>query len=192
MADPAKALATQLANIQKKTGRSLDELRATIAATGLEKHGQIRDWLKAELGLGHGDANTLAAVALDPSRAAPAAPAAGSGLEAEVARIYDGPKAVLRPVHDRVMALARSLGEFEVAPKKSYLSLRRRKQFAMVGPATKSEVELGLNLKGVEAGGRLKAVPQPGMCQLKLRLATAAEVDDEVAEWLRQAYEQAG
>lgn len=192
MADPAKALATQLANIQTKTGRSLEQLQAMIADSGLSKHGQIRDWLKSELGLGHGDANTLAVVALDPSRMQLSSAAPDDDIEAELSRIYAGPKAALRPLHDRVMKLCAALGDFEIAPKKTYLSLRRRKQFAMVGPATKSELELGLNLKGVTPAGRLKAVPQPGMCQLKLRLAAAGEVDDEVAGWLRQAYEQSG
>jgi hypothetical protein len=55
-----KAIATQLANIQTRSGKSLEELAAFITASGLQKHGQIRDLLKSELGLGHGDANTLA------------------------------------------------------------------------------------------------------------------------------------
>ena len=66
-----KAIATQLANIETRSGRTLDQLRAFITASGLVKHGQIRDLLKSELGLGHGDANTVANFVLDsPSVAA--------------------------------------------------------------------------------------------------------------------------
>ena len=54
-----KALATQLANIEKRTGKSLDALAKIVKASGLSKHGEIRDMLKRDLGMGHGDANTL-------------------------------------------------------------------------------------------------------------------------------------
>ncbi|HNJ44463.1 MAG TPA: DUF4287 domain-containing protein, partial [Acidobacteriota bacterium] len=59
MTDVAKAMATQLANIEKRSGKSLAELAQIIQASGLSKHGEIRDMLKRDLGLGHGDANTL-------------------------------------------------------------------------------------------------------------------------------------
>ncbi len=67
-----KALQTQLDNIQKKTGKSLDELAAIVKKSGLTKHGEIRDYLKRELGLGHGDANALVHAVLqsDGQRAA--------------------------------------------------------------------------------------------------------------------------
>lgn len=189
VADPQQALATQLANIQKKTGRTLDQLKTLVAASGLGKHGQIRDMLKSELGLGHGDANTLAYIALNPGSEAPAAV---DDPGAELDRLYAGPKAALRPLHEAVMARIAPFGDFEIAPKKTYLSLRRKKQFAMVGPATNTQIEVGLNLKGVAPTSRLLAVKQPAMCSMKLRLAAASEVDDELSEWLREAFAQAG
>ncbi|MDQ2691594.1 MAG: DUF4287 domain-containing protein, partial [Chloroflexota bacterium] len=54
-----KSVQTQLENIQKKTGKSMAELANVIRDSGLSKHGEIRDYLKRELGLGHGDANAL-------------------------------------------------------------------------------------------------------------------------------------
>ena len=59
MTDLDRAVATQLANIEKRTGKSLDELAGIIRASGLSKHGQLVAMLKADLGMGHGDANTL-------------------------------------------------------------------------------------------------------------------------------------
>jgi hypothetical protein len=50
-----KALATQLANIEKRTGQSLDALAAVVRKSGLTKHSEIRDMLKRDLGMGHAD-----------------------------------------------------------------------------------------------------------------------------------------
>ena len=189
MADIDKAVQTQLENIQKKTGKSLDELYAWLASTGLEKHGQLRDAAKNDLGLGHGDANTLVTL-FRRSTGAAAAPAATA--DAAVDGLYSGPKASLRPVHDKVMAAIAKFGPFEIAPKKTYLSLRRKKQFAMVGPATKTQVEIGLNAKDLPAGDRLVALKPGGMCQYKVRLSSADEVDAELVGWVKAAYDSAG
>jgi hypothetical protein len=59
MPDVDKAVATQISNIENKTGKSLAQLRAAIAGCGKAKHGEIRGWLMTTYGLGHGDANTL-------------------------------------------------------------------------------------------------------------------------------------
>ena len=36
----------------------------------------------------------------------------------------------------------------------------------MIGPATNTRVEVGLNMKDVAATARLKAMPAGGMCQI--------------------------
>jgi len=59
MADLEKAVATQLAKIEKRTGKSLEQLAGIIKASGFTKHGEIENMLKSKLGMGHGDANTL-------------------------------------------------------------------------------------------------------------------------------------
>jgi hypothetical protein len=128
-----KAFATQVANIETKTGKSLAELVKLVKSSGLVKHGEIRDMLKAKLGLGHGDANTVTHMALDPSRIPGAASTAPAGGD-PAAEFYTGAKAALKPIHNKIMSEIKRFGEFEIAPKKTYLSLRRKKQFAMVGP----------------------------------------------------------
>jgi hypothetical protein len=50
------------------------------------------------------------------------------------------------------------------------VSLRRKKQFAMIGPATNSRVEVGLNMKHVAGSERLLAQPSVGMCQFRVKL----------------------
>jgi len=185
-----RARETQLNNIQAKTGKTLDELRAVIQESGLAKHGQIRDMLIRELGLGYGDANSLVHYALQ-SDGQSAAEAVGASTQDVLDGIYTGAKAPLRPVHDRLMTAIEALGAFEIAPKKGYVSLRRKKQFATIGPA-KGRVEVGLNMKDVPATARLEALPPGGMCQYRVNVTDAGEVDGELMGWIKQAYDRAG
>ena len=184
-----KALQTQLANIEKRSGKTLDQLAKIVKASGLTKHGEIRDMLKSDLGMGHGDANTVVHAVLQ-SDGASAAAAAGKSAADVVDEIYTGPKAALRPIHDTLMAAIAAFGAFEIAPKKGYVSLRRKKQFAMVGPATNTRVEVGLNMKGVPGTDRLLAQPPGGMCQYKVRLAAASDVDPQLIAWIRRAFDE--
>ena len=121
-----------------------------------------------------------------------ASAASGEGQDQVLEEIYTGPKAALRPIHDAVMAAIGGFGDFEIAPKKGYVSLRRKKQFAMVGPATNTRVEVGLNMTDVPATVRLEAQKPGGMCQYKVKLTAAAEVDRELIDWIRRAYDAAG
>lgn len=90
------------------------------------------------------------------------------------------------------MQAIHTLGEFEIAPKKTYLALRRKRQFAMVGPGTKGRLEIGLNMKGVDATPRLEALPPGGMCQYRVFLTSPEEVNTELLDWLKIAYDSAG
>ena len=84
MTELEKAVQTQIVNIQKKTGMTLEELAALAKKSGLSKHGELRDMFKDKLGLGHGDANALvhAIFESDGTRAAPASLRARRGREA--------------------------------------------------------------------------------------------------------------
>ena len=182
MPTPEEQIQTQIRNIEAATGRSMDEWTVLVNASGRSKHGEVVAWLKAEHGFSHGNANRVAIEALR----GPAAPAG----DALVDKIYSGPKQPLRPLHDRVIALASGFGDdIEQAPKQAYVALRRTRQFATVGPASGGRLEIGLNLKGNEPGGRLE--PSSGMCTHRVRISDAGELDAEVIGWLREAYERA-
>lgn len=186
-----RAVETQLKNIEKRTGKSLAELTTVIKESGLTKHGEIRQWAIDRFGLGYGDANSLAHY-INQSSAVHDVKARALTNEDVVNEFYAGPKAALRPIHDRVMAEIETFGDFEISPKKTYLSLRRKRQFAMVGPATKTRVEVGLNMKGVEPTERLILLPPGGMCNYKVNLSSADQVDAELIAWLRTAYDSSG
>lgn len=184
-----KAIQTQLENIQKKTGKSLAELAVIAKKSGLTKHGELRDMFKEKFGLGHGDANTLVHHVL---RSDGASAAAGKAMDAVLDEIYSGAKAAQRPIHEALMKQINKLGEFEIAPKKGYVSLRRKRQFAMIGPKTNTRFEVGINSKGLNKNPRLMAQPKGSMCNYIVALAAAEEVDAELVAWIKSAYEEAG
>ncbi|GLQ25168.1 hypothetical protein GCM10007853_30420 [Algimonas ampicilliniresistens] len=177
---PNDQLATMIANIPEKTGKSLPDWLTLIAQSPHEKHGQIVKFLKSEHGVTHGFANLIASKALDT----------GESVDL-VATQYSGPKAGLRPLHNEIVDYAQSLGpDVEISPKKSSVSLRRKKQFALITPATKTRVDLGLALKGEEAEGRLETYN--AMCSHRVRLETSADFDDNVKAWMKSAYDRSG
>lgn len=189
--DLEAAVAKQLANIEVRSGKSLDELRAIILKSGLQKHGEIRDMLKRDLGMGHGDANTLVHTVLQ-SAAASTARSSKLTPQLQAEAFYVGPKAALLPVHRELIRRIEDFGPFEWALKKNYVSLRRKKQFAMIGPATQTRVELGLNVKDLPESNRLLIQPPKSMCSYVVRLTDAGQVDNELSSWIRKAYDNVG
>jgi hypothetical protein len=184
-----KAIQTQLDNIQKKTGMSLKELSSFVQKSGLSKHGEIRDMLMEKLGLGHGDANSLvhAIFESDGTRAAE-----GKSADAVLDEIYSGAKSGLRPIHEALMKYIVKFGEFEIVPKKGYVSLRRKKQFAMIGPKTNTRFEVGINARDLKKNARLLEQPKGSMCNYIVNLSDAKEVDSELIAWIKSAFEGAG
>jgi hypothetical protein len=183
-----KAVQTQIDNIQKKTGKSLAELAAVAQKSGLTKHGELRDMFKEKFALGHGDANTLVHVVLKSDGASAAE---GKSMDAVLDEIYTGAKAAQRPIHEALMKRIDKFGEFEVVPKKGYVSLRRKKQFAMIGPKTNTRFEVGLNAKDLKKSPRLVEQPKGSMCNYIVVLNDAKEVDAELVVWIKSAYEGA-
>ena len=175
--------ASQVANLERSSGRSLAEWVELVRTSGIEKHGEAVAMLKRDHGLGHGNANL---VVIKAREAAAGGPASDDDL---VASHYRGRHAELRPAYDAVVAAVRKFGaDVELAPKKTYVSLRRRKQFAQVGPAA-GQLEVGVNLPGHPETERLR--PMSGMATHRVRIADASGLDDELLGWLREAYDRA-
>lgn len=99
----------------------------------------------------------------------------------------------LRPVLDALLAAAPALGPVTLQARKTCVSLvSARRTFAAVQPTTKSRVDLGLRLDGVEPAGRLQAAKNIGSGSINLRIALteAEDIDEEALGWLRRAYDQ--
>ena len=99
----------------------------------------------------------------------------------------------LRPICDAVLALAAALGQVSIQVRKTYVSLvTPRRTFAVVQASTKRRVDVGLRLSGVEPGGRLAAGTGVGNDAITVRipLERPDDVDDDLARWLRAAYDE--
>ncbi len=183
---PDEMAASMIANMKEKTGKTLPQWVKIAQGSKLARHGEIVKFLKGDHGMTHGFANLVAHNVLRSHAGA----SSGDDL---VAGQYSGKKADLRPIYDAVIAAVEKLGgDVEVAPKKAYVSLRRSKQFAIVQPSTATRVDVGLNLKGQPATGRLEASGSfNAMVSHRVRVESKKDVDAEVRAWLKQAYARA-
>jgi predicted transport protein len=183
--DPATA--TMIKNLEEKTGKTMAQWVAIVKKLGVKKHGEVVTFLKTTHELGHGYANLVAHTA--SGLVGDDAPS-GDDL---VAAQYGGEKEALRPLYDQLIKKIGAFGkDVEVSPKKTYVSLRRSKQFALIQPTTKTRLDVGLNLKGVAPSGRLEASGSfNSMCTHRVRVESADQVDKDLVGWLKDAYDKA-
>ena len=185
---PDEMLKSMIKNLPEKTGKSLGEWKDLLAKEGLSAHKEIMTFLKTTHGVTHGFANLISQKARE---------AAAGGVPSEqdlVGEQYSGKKGDLRPIYDTLADAIQGFGpDVELAPKKTYVSLRRKKQFGLIQPSTKTRVDVGINLKGVKPTSRLEASGSfNSMVSHRVRVTAVAEVDDQLLGWLKEAYEGAG
>ena len=99
----------------------------------------------------------------------------------------------LRPILDAVLAVLPALGPATVEARKTIVSLvSPRRTFAVVRATTMNRVDLGLRLERAEPGGRLQAAGNigGGGATVRIALTSPDDVDAEVRDWMRRAYEE--
>ncbi len=177
-----KALQTMIDNMPKKTGKSLEEWKKLLKAKAFAKHSEAMNFLKKEHGVTHGFANTIVLLSKDQ----------GDGPEDLVTNQYKGKESLL-PIYDKIIATVKKFGsDVVITPKKSTVSLIRKKQFALIKPATKTRIDLGLKLPGKEETDRMgNSGPFGSMCTHRVQLTDSGEVDKQLEAWLKEAYEKA-
>ena len=182
-----KAEKTMIDNLYKNTGKTLEQWIDIVKKESFEKHGQIMKFLKENHSFTHGFANLVALKARGAD--------AGSAENKDdlIEKQYKG-KENLRPVYDTLLNEIKKFGsDIEIAPKNAYVSLRRKKQFAILQPATKTRFEIGLILKGKEPSGVLELVTSSNyMCTHRINIADKKDVTKEVLDWIKVSYQNAG
>jgi hypothetical protein len=136
-----------------------------------------------EHGLSHAHANHIAKRAAET--------AAPRSSDDPVAHLFAG-KAALRPLHDRLTERITVFGpDVEFAPKKAKVSVRRRRQFALLQPSTATQMDVGLILQRPPAGRLEPSGSFNAMFTHRIKLAVLADIDDQVVAWLKEAYDAA-
>ena len=182
MTDKTDPMETMKANLLKNTGKSVDQWADLVRKSGIAKHGDQMKLLKETHGLGHGYANLICHTAKGTLDAPEDDLLAGQ---------YAGREA-LRPLYDALESHARKLGkDVDISPKKTSVAFRRSKNFAVLTPASKTRIDLGLNLKGMAPTARLLEEKAGSMCTHKVRLESTADLDAELKAWLKAAYDKA-
>ncbi len=182
-----KAAQTQIANIENSTGKKLDYWMAIVNKSGFTKHGELVKFLKEKHGFTHGNANMVVHYAKQSHAGAV------ENSDNLVIDQYKG-KENLKSWYDKIMADVNKFGkDVEVAPKKAYVSLRRKKQFAIIQPSTKDRLDIGLNIKGITPEGNVLAAGSwNAMCTHRIKVEDAKVVNKDLIGWIKKAYDQAG
>lgn len=177
-----KALQTMIDNMPEKTGKSLTEWKSLLKTKSFTKHSEGVNFLKKEHNVTHGFANTIVSLSKEEQ----------TTLQDLVKNQYKG-KENLLPIFDSLVLAIKDFGEdVKVTPKKTEVSLDRKRKFAVIKPATKSRIDLGLKLKGKSATDRLEnSGPFGTMCTHRVRLTDINQIDKQLLEWLKEAYQKA-
>ena len=186
-------------NIPATTGRTVAEWERLIARAALPAEAKARRaWLEEEHSLGATTAGMLADLSLgagaDWTDGATYLRLARGYVEA----MYAGAKAGLRPIHDALIELSRSLGKgIRICPCQTIVPIFREHVIAQIRPSTRTRIDFGLAL--ARAKGKLPArliatggLEKGDRITHRFPLASVGEIDGTVERWLRVAHDLDG
>jgi hypothetical protein len=182
MQDSVDANARMRENIESRTGKTFAAWIDIARKLGTADHADIVAYLKSAGPMSHGYANMIAHDARRPEVLAEEDP---------IDALFAGAKVNLRPIYAAITKTVGTFGhDIDIARKKTCVSLRRGKQFALLEPSTPTRLDIGLNLPGVAPAGRLEASGKwNGMVSHRVRIGSLDDFDLDVKRWLKQAYD---
>lgn len=183
-----------VAELKDKTGRSLDEWLSLLKKSGPKDEKDRRDWLKKEYGLGTNSASWIAERSVgkgsdtdDPNKYLEAA-------EGYVENMFAGSKADLRPIYDALLKVGLKVGkDAKACPCQTIVPLYRNHVFAQIKPTTRTRIDLGFALGDMKPKGRL--IDTGGFAKKdrithRIPIESVRDIDDEVKQWLKVAYDR--
>jgi hypothetical protein len=178
-----------LDTIKAKTGLGPDDFRRLAAEKGFlaaeVKVGTIVAWLKDEYGLGPGHAMAIVGVIGKQKNA-------GASADDKIATQFSGAKAAWRPAYDELLATLREVGPVDEAPTNTYISLLRGTKKFAIAAFSGDRMDVGIKLKGVPPTGRFEASGSwNAMVTHRVRITDRTQLDPELFDWLRRAYDAA-
>lgn len=142
-----------------------------LAQKGLAKRSDKIAWLKGEQGLGH---HTATAIVRE-------AEGKGWGSDADIINALFPFGSKERAAFDTIASMVRELGnDVTIVPCKTYVGFKRRRQFAVVRPASDGDLRIGLALED--------STLAPARALGSSRITTLAPAG-EAKPFLRRAYE---
>ncbi len=175
-----QALQTMIDNMPEKTGKSLLEWTKILHVKKFSKHGEAVKFLKTEYDVTHGFANTIVTLSKNDQNTD----------DDLLANQYKG-KEHLKPIYEKLISEISTFGnDITITPKKSSVSLIRKHQFALIKPATKTRIDLGLKIKDKLTFGRLEnSGPFGTMCTHRIQITAIDAIDSQVISWIKEAYD---
>ena len=176
-----KALQTMIDNMPQKTGKSLDEWKVILKEKAFAKHSEGVKYLKSEHNVTHGFANTIVTLSKKENTS-----------EKDLVETQYKGKENLLPIYNELISFIEKLGsDITITPKKGSVSIIRKRQFVLIKPATKTRIDLGFKLKDKPTTERLEnSGPFGTMCTHRVKLSNRNEIDNELKEWIKEAYEK--
>ncbi len=176
--------------ILAKTGKTPKDFISLAEQKGFLKEGvkpgQIVAWLKQDYGLGQGHAMSIVLAIKNSTQPRPS--------ESEkVGLLFRDARAKWREPYQALLDRVREFGpDVSEDPTDSYISLLRAgRKFAIV-QVTSNRMDVGIKHKGRQTTSRFKpAGSWNSMVTHRVQLTDADQIDSELVEWLKQAYEAA-
>lgn len=177
-----KALQTMINNMPEKTGKSLDQWKTILKDKSFAKHSEGVNFLKKEHSVTHGFANTIVTLSKEENNTA----------DDLVANQYKG-KEDLLSIYEKLLSAIKPFGnDITITPKKTSVSIIRKRQFVLIKPATKTRIDLGLKLPEKPFTDRLgNSGPFGTMCTHRVQITSETEIDNELIGWMKEAYDKA-
>ncbi len=185
-----------LDNLPKTTGHSLAEWIRQLKKSGVAKTDikAQRAWLIQQSQMGTMQANMIVDLAWGGGRDYADPVSYLADAPGYIEAMYEGKKALLRPVYDKLISLALTLGpELKICPCKTIVPLYRNHVFAQIKPTTLTRIDLGLALKDCRRKLPHRIMDTGGLAKKdrithRIALSHLNEVDDFVANWMSHAF----
>jgi len=147
-----------------------------------EKHSLAVKYLKEQHNVTHGFANTIVTLSKDNNE-----------TPEDLVVSQSLGKEDLIPIYKALIAIVESLGDdVTITPKKTSVSIIRKRQFILNKPATKTRIDLGMKLKDYPVTDRLEnSGPFGTMCTHRVKISKIEDIDSELKAWLKEAYRKA-
>jgi hypothetical protein len=182
---PQAMMRSVIANLPEKTGKSLDEWIKIVQRDGPPTAKERVLWLKSKHNVGHVTAQIIVAKAEGGEESY-------ENPDKLVDDLFGGSRQLLKPIYEKILAATKGWRSSEPRPCKTYVPFYARVQFALVKPKGDKQIDLYLALgASAPAKGRLKRTKSRDRMTHVVELSAPGEVDGEVRDWLKQAYEKA-